>query len=225
MNLRDWGEGRAVYPKTLQVLYESTLQGCTACALGTLAWNRGGWRLTGSGRSSIVVFVAMSPSMDWAGRFKPGHVLFGADTENRGNEGVFLDALLRIGLQRDAVFVTNLVKCAPKKASLPVDEYIAEIQSCTSTILRQEVSALNPKLIIATGGPAREFFKVKTGERRTLDYKGWPFVPVAGIWHPGTYRRRMKRIPDPVGHYSGQILRALGPTLEELLGREGGSTD
>jgi Uracil DNA glycosylase superfamily len=219
MDLRDWGEDRAIYPKTLQVLYESTLQECTACPLGTLAWNRGGWRLTGSGRRSIVVFVVMSPSMDWARRFARGHVLFGADTENTDNEGVFLDALQRLGLRRDDVFVTNLVKCAPEDASLPTDEYSAEIETCTATILREELTGLKPQLIVATGGPAREYFNVKTGGRRTIDRPGYPQIPVAGIWHPGAYRRRKNAIPDPVPHYSTQIVQALGSHLQVLLGR------
>jgi uracil-DNA glycosylase family 4 len=161
----------------------------------------------------------MSPSVDWAGRFTRGHVLFGADTENTENEGVFLDALLRLGLRRDDVFITNLVKCAPENASLPVDKYSVEIETCGASILRGELAALKPQLIVATGGPAREFFKVKTGGRRTLEDRGWPCVPVAGIWHPGAYRRRKKAIPDPTPHYSAQIEKGLGSILPVLLSR------
>jgi uracil-DNA glycosylase family 4 len=123
----------------------------------------------------------MSPSAEWAGRFTPGHVQFGDDTENTENEGVVLDSLQRLGLRRDDVFVTNLVKCAPEDASLPTDEYSAEIETCTLHILREELSALGAQLIVATGGPARKFFNVETGERRILQRQGWPITPVAGI--------------------------------------------
>jgi DNA polymerase len=65
-----------------------------------------------------------------------------------GAAGRFLDELLSgIGLQREDVFITNVVKCRPPGNRDPRPE---EIEAC-SEYLERQISAINPKVIVTLG--------------------------------------------------------------------------
>ncbi|MEX2143844.1 MAG: uracil-DNA glycosylase [Anaerolineales bacterium] len=65
-----------------------------------------------------------------------------------GSAGAFLDELLAsIGLKREEVFITNVVKCRPPANR---DPQIEELHAC-SDFLEQQIQAINPKLIITLG--------------------------------------------------------------------------
>ncbi len=66
-----------------------------------------------------------------------------------GAAGKFLEELLaRIGLRRDQVFITNVVKCRPPGNRDPRPE---EVETCTNLYLDRQVQALNPKVIVTLG--------------------------------------------------------------------------
>jgi len=66
-----------------------------------------------------------------------------------GRAGKLLDrALLRAGLTRLDVFITNSVKCRPPSNRKP---YKSEIEAC-SPYLREEVLSLEPEVIVTLGG-------------------------------------------------------------------------
>lgn len=72
-----------------------------------------------------------------------------------GASGKFLDAMLAsIGLERQDVFITNIVKFRPPKNR---DPSAAEIKACMH-ILYQEIDALRPKLIVLLGRHASNTF-------------------------------------------------------------------
>lgn len=72
-----------------------------------------------------------------------------------GASGKFLDAMLAsIGLERQDVFITNIVKFRPPKNRDPSP---AEIKACMH-ILYQEIDALRPKLIVLLGRHASNTF-------------------------------------------------------------------
>ncbi len=72
-----------------------------------------------------------------------------------GASGKFLDAMLAsIGLERQDVFITNIVKFRPPKNR---DPSAAEIKACMH-ILYQEIDALRPKLIVLLGRHASNAF-------------------------------------------------------------------
>ncbi len=72
-----------------------------------------------------------------------------------GASGKFLDAMLAsIGLERQDVFITNIVKFRPPKNR---DPSAAEIKACMH-ILYQEIDALRPKLIVFLGRHAANVF-------------------------------------------------------------------
>lgn len=65
-----------------------------------------------------------------------------------GAAGRFLDELLNgIGLKREEVFITNVVKCRPPANRDPEAE---ELQACDPYLERQ-IKAINPKVIVTLG--------------------------------------------------------------------------
>ncbi len=65
-----------------------------------------------------------------------------------GPAGQFLDELLHsIGLDRSAVFITNMVKCRPPNNR---DPFPGEIEAC-SAHLDAQISAIKPKVIVPLG--------------------------------------------------------------------------
>lgn len=65
-----------------------------------------------------------------------------------GAAGKFLEELLAlIGLQREAVFITNVVKCRPPSNRDPQPD---ELAACGDYLDRQ-IAALNPKVIVTLG--------------------------------------------------------------------------
>lgn len=66
-----------------------------------------------------------------------------------GAAGKFLEELLaNIGLRREQVFITNVVKCRPPGNRDPRPE---EVDTCTSLFLDRQVQAINPKVIVTLG--------------------------------------------------------------------------
>lgn len=65
-----------------------------------------------------------------------------------GAAGKFLEELLSsIGLQREQVFITNVVKCRPPGNRDPEPD---ELEACAAYLDRQ-IAALNPKVIVTLG--------------------------------------------------------------------------
>jgi DNA polymerase len=73
------------------------------------------------------------------------------DLEGRpfvGSAGKLLDSLLSsIGVERDGVYITNVVKCRPPGNREPFD---SEVRAC-NPYLRRQISIIKPKIIVALG--------------------------------------------------------------------------
>jgi DNA polymerase len=66
-----------------------------------------------------------------------------------GAAGKFLEELLSdIGLSREEVFISNVVKCRPPGNRDPLPE---EVKTCTSNYLDRQIAAINPKVIVTLG--------------------------------------------------------------------------
>ncbi len=73
-----------------------------------------------------------------------------------GASGKFLEEMLGlIGLKREDVFITNVVKCRPPNNRDPEAD---EIQICTSNYLVKQLQEMNPKLIVTLGRHSMNFF-------------------------------------------------------------------
>ena len=99
-----------------------------------------------------------------------------------GPAGQFLEELLEsIGMQRDQVFITNVVKCRPPGNRDPLPE---EIEACRPYLDRQ-IALIKPKVIVTLGrfSMARAFPNAKIsqihGQPRKVE--GIVYVP---MYHP-----------------------------------------
>lgn len=80
-----------------------------------------------------------------------------------GQAGKFLDELLSVsGLKREAVFITNVVKCRPPGNRDPLPE---ELEAC-SKFLDRQIELINPEIIVTLGrfSMAKFFGQVKISQ-------------------------------------------------------------
>lgn len=112
-----------------------------------------------------------------------------------GAAGKFLEELLAlIGLQREAVFITNVVKCRPPGNRDPQPD---ELAACGDYLDRQ-IAALNPKIIVTLGrfSMARFFPNAKIsdlhGQARLVNGR-W----VVAMFHPAAALHQPK-FRDPL---------------------------
>src|SRR3989338_2728789 len=115
---------------------------CKKCRLCKGATNS----VPGEGSSnSQIVFIGEAPG-------------FNEDKLGRpfvGRAGQLLDEMLKsIGLKREDVWIGNIIKHRPPDNRVPMPD---EVRAC-SPYLDAQLKALNPKLIVALGKFALEFF-------------------------------------------------------------------
>lgn len=66
-----------------------------------------------------------------------------------GQSGKLLEEMLgKIGLHRDQVFITNVVKCRPPENRDPLP---TEMDACVPTYLMRQIELINPKVIVTLG--------------------------------------------------------------------------
>ena len=110
-----------------------------------------------------------------------------------GPAGRFLDELIAsIGLRRDQVFITNVVKCRPPNNRDPLP---GEIDACRKHLQRQ-IELIQPKVIVSLGRYSlawffpREAISKVHGQARVRD--GIYFIPMyhpAAALHAGNMRK------------------------------------
>lgn len=107
-----------------------------------------------------------------------------------GPSGQLLDkALFSVGITRDRVYVTNVVKCRPRGNRTPA---IDEGKDCGNRWLAEEIYINRPKVIVALGKVAlRYFLGHEAGIIRIrghwFDYRGIPVMPT---FHPSYLLRQ-----------------------------------
>jgi DNA polymerase len=108
-----------------------------------------------------------------------------------GKAGKFLDSCLKeVGIGREDVFITNVLKCRPPNNRDPKEE---EIKAC-SPFLKRQIEALRPKVILCLGRFSAkwifEYFGIKFGkisEVRGKVFKAkanWGEVLILPTYHP-----------------------------------------
>ncbi len=111
-----------------------------------------------------------------------------------GRAGKLLDKMVAaMGLARDEVYVTNIVKCRPPRNREP---RVDEVESC-GPYLERQIELLRPRIICTLGRPASNTLldnKRSMGELRGrwFSFRG---VPVLPTYHPAYLLRspRQKR--------------------------------
>jgi uracil-DNA glycosylase len=100
-----------------------------------------------------------------------------------GAAGKFLEELLAsIGLTREQVFITNVVKCRPPGNR---DPYPLEVETCTSNFLERQIQAISPRVIVTLGRYSMGLFlpnaKISHVHGQAMKVKGRLIVP---MYHP-----------------------------------------
>ncbi|NJE25501.1 uracil-DNA glycosylase [Thermococcus sp. MV5] len=167
---------------------EERVKTCRKCPLGELRTNA----VPGSGSyESKIMFVGEGPGY-WEDQKGLPFV---------GRAGKVLDELLEsIGLTRDEVYITNIIKCRPPNNRDPTEE---EIKTC-SPYLDMQIDLLRPKIIVPLGRHSMSYILKKFGfepepiskihgktfEARTLFGK----IVIMPIYHPAValYRPQLR---------------------------------
>ena len=129
-----------------------------------------------------------------------------------GRAGHLLTAMLRsIGLTREQVYITNMVKCRPPGNRDPLEE---EIESCEPYLLRQ-IEMLSPKVIVATGRIAAQSLLHTTEPlgrlRGRVHSHGATLLPMIVTYHPAYLLRRPRQKSE-----SWDDLRLLKSIMEQV---------
>ncbi|WP_456377168.1 uracil-DNA glycosylase [Thiolapillus sp.] len=108
-----------------------------------------------------------------------------------GRAGQLLNAMLHaIGLAREAVYITNILKCRPPGNRNPTAEEAAKCRP----FLMQQLSLVKPKVMLAVGGVAAHNL-LETDEavgrlRNRIHYYGEDCTPLLVTYHPAYLLRR-----------------------------------
>ena len=145
--------------------------------------------------NSRVIFIGEGPGADEDDQGKPFV----------GRAGRLLTKMINtIGIERDDVYITNIVKCRPPENRNPTP---AEI-SCCLPIIKHQLKILNPKLIVTLGNiPSKSLIPDLPGitkvRGRIMKYQNWTVLPT---FHPSYLLRNrsamslawedFKKIPD-----------------------------
>jgi uracil-DNA glycosylase family 4 len=104
-----------------------------------------------------------------------------------GRAGQKLDDIIRaMGLRREDVYIANVLKSRPPENRTPLDH---EVAAC-APFLAEQIRIIQPKVIVALGGPASKFLlQTNTGITRLRGQWGWYVandvqIPVMPTFHP-----------------------------------------
>jgi DNA polymerase len=100
-----------------------------------------------------------------------------------GRAGKLLDKMIRsIGLEREQVYICNVVKCRPPDNRTPEAD---EIETC-SPFLLQQLAALQPRVICALGACATQTLLATSSAVSRLRGKVhiWRGIPLIVTFHP-----------------------------------------
>jgi DNA polymerase len=133
-----------------------------------------------------------------------------------GAAGKLLDTLLaQIGLSRETVYITNVLKCRPPMNRDPMPH---EAESCVP-YLRHQVRLVRPKVILVLGRHALERMLPGVGSisrvhGSLIERGGYAFVPVyhpAAALHNGSLLGELQADFDRARAYLDRFLRPAPP--------------
>ena len=135
---------------------------CPLCQSRTLA-------VPGEGKAPArVMLIGEAPGRE---EDETGHPFVGA-------AGRFLDHVLEgTGINRDDLFITNIVKCRPPNNRTP---RVGEVETCTSNYLFEQIELIDPALIMLLGGvAAKKMLGVKSvneARGRLIEHDGRQYL-------------------------------------------------
>ena len=183
----------------------SEAKGCEACSLRT-------------GRTNVVFGKGPVPATMMAIGEGPGGDEDRTGEPFVGPAGVVLDTMFSsMGLRRDEVYVTNLVKCRPPKNRAPLTE---EVDACTHRwLLRQVEEIVKPEVILALGSSATRFFFGEAISNVHGTWTTWRDRPVFALHHPAHFIWTESQGAEVAERARAQTRRALGTLRDALRAR------
>ncbi len=166
---------------SLSELFEK-YKACQRCPLGKTRNNL----VFGEGLSNpSIMFIGEGPGADEDSQGEPFV----------GRAGRLLTKMISsIGIERDDVYITNIVKCRPPENRNPTP---AEI-SCCLPIIKKQIEILNPKLIVTLGNiPTKTFITdahgITKAHGKIEHYEKWTLLPT---FHPSYLLRNRSAMPE-----------------------------
>lgn len=166
--------------KLLNKLYEPYLQ-CLACPLGYLGRRK---VVFGSGNPDAdIIIIGEAPGKE--------EDLLGEPFV--GKSGKFLNKTLEnIGLSKDNIFITNIVKCRPPNNRQPSNY---ELKTCKQILLLNQIKIINPKLICTLGsfalnGLLEKSYQITKIRGSTLFFDNIRIIPT---YHPAYVLRNISK--------------------------------
>jgi len=165
---------------SINVLYKR-FESCKRCELGEI---RNNFVFGNGSTESEIMFIGEGPGAD---EDKLGEPFV-------GRAGKLLTKMINtIGIDRQDVYITNIVKCRPPQNRNPT---IKEI-SCCLPILKKQIDIVNPKLIITLGNvPSKTLVPDLPGITKVhgqiLQYENWKLLPT---FHPSYLLRNRASMP------------------------------
>ena len=102
--------------------------------------------------------------------------------------------LFKLGVDRDDLYITNLIKCRPPNNTLPKSSELKEIVEKCKDHLEAEIKQVKPTVIVALGGTATSYL---TGQRFISKCEGLVFPlknkKVVACYHPAYVLRSPSR--------------------------------
>lgn len=133
-----------------------------------------------------------------------------------GPAGQLLDKILEsVGLAREEVYITNMVKCRPPQNRTPQKD---EVETCWPW-LEAQLRRLKPKIIVALGNvPAQWFLKTREGitALRGQFYPWREGIEVFPMFHPSYLLRNPSREKGSPKYLTWQDIRRVKERLDEL---------
>lgn len=137
-----------------------------------------------------------------------------------GRAGQLLDKVLAsVDIDRDDVYVTNLVKHRPPANRNPRPEEVA----ASAPLLLEQIKLVRPQVIVPLGNvPTQWFLDTKEGITKLRGrWADWHGVRVLPMYHPAYLLRNPTREAGGPKWLTWQDMRALKAVLDELGPKQG----
>lgn len=124
-----------------------------------------------------------------------------------GRAGQLLDKMIvAMGLQRDQVFIANIVKCRPPNNRVPAPD---EVAACTPYLERQ-LEIIRPRVIVTLGLPSAKYMlgdlKLTMGRIRGT-WRSWRGIKLMPTFHPSYVLRQ----------YTHETRKAVWSDLQQVM--------
>lgn len=188
----------------MEVIVER-IKKCEACPLHISRTNV----VVGEGSlDSILMFIGEGPGEE---EDKTGRPFV-------GRAGQLLTKILEsVNINREEVYITNIVKCRPPKNRTPTKN---EAKACFHFLIAQ-IEIINPKIIVTLGGPALNTllnanYSITKMRGKLIDWKGG--IKIFPMFHPSFLLRNQSKAPGSPKYLTWEDVKRLKEMYDKLKG-------